>query len=246
MKKISKIIYTVVIILLLTIIGVGIWYLISIKKDYDKKITELENKVLLAESNTKDDVTSNSTSKENSSNIVEKIPNEKDTDNSTVKNSSSSSNLDEKQAYTEVTKMYEIMEKIIYKDGWLNNNIEEETNGYLVTSCKYLDDYNSTYMTPEVLNEYLDYKKIEKRGEKYYCPADSMFTMDNTYISKKISVINIEENKITAKVTATYAVVDASDYDGDGKADSNYNKVYDFVIEKIDGKWKVSKFICPF
>ena len=101
-------------------------------------------------------------------------------------------------------------------------------------------------MTLDVLNEYLDNMKIEKKGDKYYCPADFIFSKDNTYISKEINIANIEENKITAKVTSTYAVVDAGNYDEDGKKDSKHNKVYDFVIEKKDGEWKVSKFICPF
>ena len=238
MKKGIKIILTIIIIVLVAIIGGGIGYLVSIKKDYNTKITELENKILLLESNTKDNKTSNST---------EKTTNEKDmNNNSDLKEPSNSSVLDAKQAETEVKKMYEIMEKNIYGGEWIANNIEEETNGYLVTSCKYLDDYSNKYMTLDVLNEYLDNMKIEKKGDKYYCPADFIFSKDNTYISKEINIANIEENKITAKVTATYAVVDAGNYDEDGKTDSKHNKVYDFVIEKKDGEWKVSKFICPF
>lgn len=238
MKKEIKIILTIVIIVLVAIIGGGIGYLVSIKKDYNTKITELENKILLLESNTKDNKTSNST---------EKTTNEKDMNNNTdLKEPSNSSVLDAKQAETEVKKMYEIMEKNIYGGEWIANNIEEETNGYLVTSCKYLDDYSNKYMTLDVLNEYLDNMKIEKKGDKYYCPADFIFSKDNTYISKEINIANIEENKITAKVTATYAVVDAGNYDEDGKKDSKHNKVYDFAIEKKDGEWKVSKFICPF
>ena len=226
----------IIMLIAVLIIGIGGGYLLS-------KNDNIFNKPETNSSNTNNESNTNSSNNAENKNNTQKtnVDSKKEENN---KNTSTNI-LNEKQAYTKVTELYEIMEEIIYKDAWLNNNIEENKDGYLVVSCKYLDDY-STYMVKEVLDEYLNYKKIEKRGEKYYCPEDFMFSKLNTYISKEINVINIEENVIKAKVTAKYSIVDGSDINGDGKADSEYTKEYDFVIKKRDGKWVVYEFTCPF
>ncbi len=227
MKKSSKLILGVVIILIIAIICVGEWLLIDNQRKSNEKISELENQISSMNKNSSNERNVSANDNKNSTNISEKQ--NKDVSTNTTNETSTTSNATAVLSNEEALKLGNTMSKKA-EEAYTNWSMMEQEN-YKVESSD-IDKYKELF-TIKGFNQLLERWGLTKASDGAYY-SEGGYGSNPRYISYEIKVNSISENKITYKLIGKY------------DDDQNPTIEYDFILVNANNEWLIDEYTLPY
>lgn len=193
MKKSSKIILTIAIILFIAGAGIGVFFGIQSKQDYDKKIAELENKII----SISEEKSENEISKKN---LNETDLNMQNTMNNVEKNTKkeTSSTTDTKLTLEELSDIEQFLNKV-EANGFISHNIYNNIDNINLDEVFY--NYNANNRpSDDIINEYLR----AENADELVTDLTTVSTDEIKAIYKKYTNNDISNEEIKNRLKYTY------------------------------------------
>lgn len=229
MKKSSKIIFTIVIMLLIVAIGVVGYFFVKNKKESDEKIGNLENEIVAIKEN-KTEYKVNENNSENANSASNKIINGNNL-NETILSKSEALTLMKNSYDGILVDFYDNYDTVVKNFGEDGEYVTKEIDGG-VYSAEVDDSYMKTLkskFTNKGFSEFIEHTHIDEKNGRYYLQGEAG-DMDPLYNSHSYNITSVTENKIIGRL-----IVNRDD-------DLDPIQYYDVILVKENGKWLLDNY----